>query len=416
MTTTAAALALVAALLPRTSTAASVSGLSSGSQFTCAVLSDSAVQCAGLNEYGNLGNGNTDSEDTPQVVTGLKASSVSAGMTHACAVQLNGAVACWGSTSSGETGTNPDLYDEYTATPVTVVASSGIPKIASLCAGMYFTLAVGVDGTVWGWGSNTYGVLGGSGGGYVPTKLGGFSGEPIAEVSCGQVHACFLTSTGRVACQGFSSFGQIPSVGFGSVLSPAWAPGVTVQSIAAGAWHTCVVTTAGELLCAGSNVYGEAGGTGGVRLSLTAVTGFSSGVTSVLSGYSFNLVTLADGSTKFFGQSAAGEAGTGTLKNVYAPGVDFAGGASVALASAGATHVVYVDATGAAWGVGQASQGELGTGTFDAAQQDTPAESLFGADDSAPTPAPSQARKGKTPAPTKREKRGRVLRGAAVVH
>jgi len=406
-----------------------VESLSGGDEFTCAVLSDSSVRCAGLNSYGNLGNGNTANQDTPQVVTGLKASSVSCGMTHACAVELDGAVACWGSTSSGETGTDPNLYaaDGFTATPVTVGSSSGMPKVTSLCAGMYFTLAVGEDGSVWGWGSNLYGVLGRDGtaqgyGGYsyVPAKLAGFQDEKVAEVACGQIHACFLSTSGGVACQGMNTFGQIPSAAFGVSNSPVWVSGVTAQSVAAGAWHTCVVATAGALQCSGSSTSGQSGAPTGTRTSLAAVTGFESGVESVIAGNSFNVVSMSDGSTKFFGQSTNGEAGTGSTKDVLAPGVAFAGGALVRVAGAGSTHVVFVDAEGKAWGTGVAAQGELATGALDAAQAKDPAPSLFaGAGEGAPTPAPTvEARRGKTKRPTKRptkrhdkDKRHRALRG-----
>lgn len=95
-------------------------GLTAGGQHTCALLSTGVVQCWGINSSSELGNGNTTSSATPVTVKGLTelASAVAAGFSHTCAVSITGAVQCWGLNNSGQLGNGGNINS---ATPVTVI-------------------------------------------------------------------------------------------------------------------------------------------------------------------------------------------------------------------------------------------------------------------------------------------------------
>jgi len=409
--------------------------ISAGNQFTCMVLYDKSVSCTGSNEYGNLGFGGTSNAATPmRVAQGeFRAKHVSCGMTHTCAVSVDGDAWCWGSTSSGESGNDPNDFDGYTSDPVQVTASTGLGKVSTLCAGMYFTVAIQAGtGQLWGWGSNLYGVLGAQPG---PLPYGGYSYEPgqipgfdastrIAEVTCGQTHVCYLTTEGALGCHGFSNFGQIPTGGIGMSLAPVWVSGFSALSVSAGAWHTCTVDSNGGVWCSGSSSSFQAGGpTRTIHSTLTRVPGFAptTPAVTVVAGQAFNHVLFSTNEVYVFGSTANGQAATGVAGTAIAIPVEYARGAPAVLVAAGVTHSAFVDPTGQVWAAGLNIQGQLGTGEFGNqyanAQRselaDPAGPNLAGPPTNSPTPKP------KTAAPTRKKKKavkGRrraSLRGAS---
>ena len=95
-----------------------VTSIATGSSgFTCALLSNAAVSCWGVNNTGQLGsatagcsdgNGGSCSE-VPIPVPGLTGvTALTAGESFACAVLTNGTVDCWGDNFSGELGERND--------------------------------------------------------------------------------------------------------------------------------------------------------------------------------------------------------------------------------------------------------------------------------------------------------------------
>jgi len=88
-------------------TAQTATQITAGFGHTCALLSSGKIKCWGSNDYGELGQGNTNyagdgvgpmGNALPFVNlgTGLLASAVSAGASRACALLSSGSVKCWG--------------------------------------------------------------------------------------------------------------------------------------------------------------------------------------------------------------------------------------------------------------------------------------------------------------------------------
>jgi hypothetical protein len=89
------------------------------------------------------------------MVTGLSGVvAVAAGTFHSVALKQNGTVWAWGSNTYGQLG---DGSGADSLTPVVVAGTDGVISVA---AGQYHTLALKPDGTVWAWGNNQFGQLG----------------------------------------------------------------------------------------------------------------------------------------------------------------------------------------------------------------------------------------------------------------
>ncbi|HEX3231765.1 MAG TPA: chitobiase/beta-hexosaminidase C-terminal domain-containing protein, partial [Pyrinomonadaceae bacterium] len=114
------------------------------------------------------------------------------------------------------------------------------------------------DGTVWGWGSNSEGQLGASGGA-TPHQIAGLSN--VTRVTAGGQHSIALRTDGTVWAWGLNTSGQ---VGDGSTVrnrtTPVQVPGLSgVTDVGAGYGHSAAVMGDGSVRTWGWNRSGELG-------------------------------------------------------------------------------------------------------------------------------------------------------------
>lgn len=146
-----------------------------GQDFTCAILEDQRVKCWGINENGQLGNGDLESrgdvaerlgDQLPytDLGQGFAAKSLSLGSYHACALSTNGAVKCWGVNTDGQLGLgNVESHGAELETMGDALANvdfGASRRALGIAVGSQHSCASLDDGKVVCWGNNSLGQLG----------------------------------------------------------------------------------------------------------------------------------------------------------------------------------------------------------------------------------------------------------------
>ncbi|MCK5588731.1 MAG: hypothetical protein KAI16_00255 [Candidatus Pacebacteria bacterium] len=80
-----------------------------GRSHTCVEGISGDTKCWSSGGYGKLGNGNTNYEKYPKIISGLKVKQIDAGVNHTCAIIKDGTVKCWGANIRGQIG-NPSAF------------------------------------------------------------------------------------------------------------------------------------------------------------------------------------------------------------------------------------------------------------------------------------------------------------------
>ncbi|MFW6437374.1 MAG: RCC1 domain-containing protein, partial [Armatimonadota bacterium] len=204
--------------------------------------------------------------------------SVTAGWRHTVVLEDDGSVRAWGEGEWGQLG-NGEFVD--VDEPVSVLGPDGagqLSDIVSVSAGMYHTLAIREDGSVWAWGANTFGQLGDGRWGIdassaVPVRVLGVGGEGylqgVVAVAGGWDHSVALLEDGTVVAWGSRCHGQLGdgirdsndwSAHPVQVLSPSGEGALdAVTALACGAQHTLALRGDGTVVAWGGNDDGQLG-------------------------------------------------------------------------------------------------------------------------------------------------------------
>jgi hypothetical protein len=268
---------------------------------SCALLTDTTVQCWGANSFGQLGIGSGGWQDKPSTVVSLvKATDISAGGRHTCALTEKDELLCWGANDFGQLGLGQIGPEQQAPTFV-------MPGVKLISAGTDHSCAIQSTGELVCWGRNGWGRLGnGSQMDQAAPVVVSLTG--VERVSAGAEHTCAL-KVGEIYCWGNGYQGQlgidgefswrekptVPSivpmanfvaagwqhtVGISGIDGQVYGWGVTVPvgdggmagdyvpkasaffdvvEIAVGRAHSCALTKSGHIYCWGDNKNGQIG-------------------------------------------------------------------------------------------------------------------------------------------------------------
>ncbi|CAF4980252.1 unnamed protein product, partial [Rotaria sp. Silwood1] len=231
--------------------------ISVGLNFTIAIKTDGSLWAWGDNNYGQLGNGAyyIKKKYPTQIGTSTNWSNVSAGARHCLAIKTDGSLWAWGYNLSGQLGNGTNTTQLF---PIQIGTSNSWKSIS---AGDSHSVAIGLDSSLWVWGDNSNGQLGtqyGFSALNFPYQL--TSAVSWAVVSAGLYHTVAIKADGTLWAWGKNTYGQ---VGDGTTLNKQTPTQIGSESnwlsVSAGSYHTCAIKQTNTLWSWGWNILGQLG-------------------------------------------------------------------------------------------------------------------------------------------------------------
>lgn len=321
--------------------------LAAGEQHSLALLHDGRVLAWGSNEEGQLGTGTRSASAVPVVVkapdgttgplTGV--TDIAADSNTSVAVRKDGTVVVWGRVSSGQRGNGGTITDPLFPSVVLKPDGTGpLTGVRAVSADGGSELALTDQGTVLGWGDNTYGQLGTSAPreAKLPVVVTGRGKVPLTgvrAVAIGGQHAAALLGDGKVVAWGRNEVSQLgdgtqedraePS----EVLVAPGKPLTGATEISSAEKHTLALLKDGSVMAWGRNTGGQLGdGTQKTRSFAKPVLGRGKApklldVSHIVAAESYSVAVLQNGSVVTWGANGRGQLATGDRTDRTRPGV-----------------------------------------------------------------------------------------------
>ena len=189
--------------------------------------------------------------------------------------------------------------------------------------------------------------------------------QPVTKIAAGVFDSLFLKSDGSLWVMGDNEFGQLGTNGF-STIRPEQIVANGITAIAAGDNHSLFLKSDGSLWAMGDNYYGQLGdGTSNTTNRPELIV--ASNVTAIAAGGYHSLFLKSDGSLWGMGNNGSGQLGDGTYSTNVPYGINQPEqivSSNVTAIAAGAGHSLFLKSDGSLWGMGGNSSGELGDGTY----------------------------------------------------
>ena len=394
--------------------------VAAGGAHSLGVKSDGTLWAWGVNIHYQLGDGTQATRNTPvQVGSATNWVAVAAGQLHSLAIKSDGTLWAFGRNYEGQVGDGSNAY--YRSTPVQVGTATNWTSVA---AGGAHSLGIKSDGTLWAWGSNSYGQLGDgtTTNRNAPVPVG--TASSWTSVAVADEHSLAIKSDRTLWAWGRNNKGQL---GDGSNTDRISAVQVGTAAIwtavAARTDHSLAAQSDGSLWAWGANGHGQLGDGGSVDrnapvqvgsatswTALAAVGSYSVGFqisgtlwawgrndfnqlgygsssaqsNPVLIGCNTSWVMVAaddqhglgirsDGTLWAWGYNVDGRLGDGSTTMRFSP-VPTGGNASWTAATAGYAHSLGIQSDGTLWAWGDGADGRLGNGNLNSHTQNTPVQ------------------------------------------
>ena len=324
----------------------------------------------GQNSFGQLGLGNRTNYSSPKQVGSLTDwdEVYGAKFNNCFAIKTDGTLWAWGFNIDGSLGLgNTTRY----SSPKQV---GSLTNWSSVSNGYFHTLAIKTDGTLWSWGRNNFGQLGlGNTTNYSsPKQVGSLTNwlQVAAGYSWdgGTVQASYslaIKTDGTLWAWGTNSYGQLglgnttnysspKQVGALNNWSKVYTNGVVVASTAA-------IKTDGTIWSWGNGALGALGLGNSTSYSSPKQVGSLTNWLKAAAGYQSRLVIKTDGTLWAWGYNNAGQLGQGDITNRNSP-VQVGALTNWLDVAAGYNHMLATKIDGTLWSWGSNGNGQLGLG------------------------------------------------------
>ncbi|BDR53554.1 hypothetical protein KIM372_14610 [Bombiscardovia nodaiensis] len=324
--------------------------------------------------------GGTAATINPYTIGGVKFTTISSKYFHTLAIGDDGNTYAWGRNTEGELG---DGTTTNRLTPVKVQTPSGV-KFTQVSAGGLaglHSLALGTDGNIYSWGSNSYGQLGlGNTANYTtPKRIPKPAGvDRFTNVTAGWASGFAIDNNGKLyawgsnAGQGDSAVAGILGVGDTinrtSLTPVAGIPStVRIVSVSSACFFAMALGNNGVIYAWGNNSYGQLSTGDTINRTSAVAINPPAGYrwTSASTGGYNAFATASNGSTYAWGTNDSGQYGNGTTTQFNAPTaitINMPAGVNITSMSTGGWHSVVMGSNRKAYSWGFGSFGQLGTG------------------------------------------------------
>lgn len=354
--------------------------IAAGWNHNCVITSASGAQCWGLNQFGQLGNGNMNETDVAVDVIGLSSgvAAITGGRRHGCAVTQSGEAKCWGANDYGQLGTG-----DTTASSIPVTVSGLDNGVVAIAGGDFSTCAILSGGALKCWGRNESGQLG------IGTEMDVLVPTPVIGLESGVVNvsinsygACAVLQTGALKCWGYYLGGG--DLDAYSTVPVDVLPAGAASSVGVGYQHRCIHTATAAAACWGEGDRGEIGdGALVARTVPTSVADLAVGhVVEIATGVGHACALLPSDEVRCWGGGLLGQLGHGRPSVRSVPiDVRIQDGEPVMKMALGSMHACAVTVSGGMQCWGSNFIGQLGDGTTLAHMLPAPVEGVFAHED-----------------------------------
>lgn len=344
--------------------------IAAGEGHTIVLKSNGTLWAWGHNGSGQLGIGSTDDSDTPvQIGSDTDWVAVKAGNRFTIARKANGTLWAWG--YNADRGQLGDGTTENRLSPVQIGSDT---DWAAMASGWDYTVAIKTGGTLWAWGSNSYGQLGLGGTNddgvhHTPVQIG--SATDWSAVIAGGAHI-IARRGGGLWVWGNDSGGQLGDNSTTDRTAPFqigtetdWATMIEGKT---GTYHTLIAKTDGTLYVCGANTHGQLGlGTaeGSPHKILVPIDSNTNWTTMTAGGYLHTIARKSNGTLWAWGFNAYGQLGVGLSDNLIASPTQIGSESNWTTVTAGHWHTLALKGDGTLWSWGSNGNGQLGIGSHD---------------------------------------------------
>lgn len=336
--------------------------VSAGAYTTFALHDDGTLSAFGYNEFGQMGNGQSQGQPYPVQAYGQTYSkSVTAGAFHSVVLRLDGSVGWMGIYDINNLnigGLSPDNQS------FELKMQMGLANVTQVASGDNHTLALLANGETWAWGVGWDGELGDGNGDTSMSPVQSFGLTDITSVAAGGSTSGAVKADGSLWMWGLNDFGQLGDGTTTSRYTPASVAGLSgIMAAAIGGSHVIALKDDGSVLVWGDNTDERILSGGGPILSVPETVPGLSAVIAVAAGDGFSLALKNNGTVLTWGINDNGQLGLGDYLLRSTPTI-IPGLSNVTEISAGAYHALarLQDGTVRAWGVN--NLGQLGDGSF----------------------------------------------------